>query len=120
MASHDYFGAGSTQSTSAVSRVLRSTDRGKTWRQTAELRDQFWSNLFVHRGRLYLLGTTSEYGRVVIRASHDGGVIWSDPSYLTNDSNYHTAPVPMAVHKGRIWRAMKYHRRVRGGSSRRW
>ena len=48
VASHDYFGAGSTQSTSAVSRVFRSTDRGKTWRQTAEMRDQFWSNLFVH------------------------------------------------------------------------
>jgi hypothetical protein len=109
VASHDYFGAGSTQSTSAVSRVFRSTDRGATWRQTAELRDQFWSNLFVHRGRLYLMGTTSEYGRVVIRASQDGGATWTDASYLTSDSNYHTAPVPVAVHRGQIWRAMEYH-----------
>lgn len=109
VASHDYFGAGSTESTSAVTRIFRSADRGKTWRKTGELQDQFWSNLFVHRGRLYLMGTTSEYGRVVIRASSDGGITWSDPSYLTNEPNYHTAPVPVAVHSGRIWRAMEYH-----------
>lgn len=109
VASHDFFGPGSSQSTSAVSRVFRSTDRGLTWRQTAELRDQFWSNLFVHRGKLYLMGTTCEYGKVVIRASSDGGSTWTPPAYLTSEPNYHTAPVPMAIHGGRIWRAMEYH-----------
>ncbi len=109
VASHDFFGPGSTQSTSGVTRVFRSTDRGQTWSQTAELHDQFWSNLFVHRKRLYLMGTTGEYGRIVIRASRDGGRTWSDPSYLTPDPNYHTAPVPVAIHDGRIWRAMEYH-----------
>jgi hypothetical protein len=109
VASHDFFGPGSTQSTSAVTRVFRSTDRGRTWRQTAELHDQFWSNLFVHRGRLYLMGATCEYGRVVIRESRDGGENWSPASYLTSEGNYHTAPVPMSIYKGRIWRAMEYH-----------
>jgi len=109
VASHDFFGPGSTQSTSAVTRVFRSTDRGRTWRQTAEMHDQFWSNLFVHRGRLYLMGTTCEYGRVVIRESSDGGATWTPPSYLTSDPNYHTAPVTVAIHGGRIWRAMEYH-----------
>lgn len=109
VASHDFFGTGSTQSTSAVTRVFRSTDRGNSWRQTAEMRDQFWSNLFVHRRRLYLMGTTCEYGRVVIRASSDGGASWTPPAYLSSDPNYHTAPVPMAIHNGRIWRAMEYH-----------
>ncbi len=108
-ASHDFFGPGSTQSTSAVTRTFRSTDKGRTWNQTAEMRDQFWSNLFVHRGRLYLMGTTYEYGRIVIRASRDGGKTWSAPSYLTDEANYHTAPVPIAIHGGRIWRAMEYH-----------
>lgn len=109
VASHDFFGAGSTQSVSAVSRVFRSTDRGCSWKQTAEMRDQFWSNLFEHRGRLYLMGTTLEYGRIVIRSSRDGGATWSEASYLTQEGNYHTAPVPVAVHGGRIWRGMEYH-----------
>ncbi|MCL5744787.1 MAG: glycoside hydrolase [Acidobacteria bacterium] len=109
VASHDFFGAGSTQSTSAVTRVFRSTDRGRTWSQTAEISDQFWSNLFLHRGKLYLMGATAEYGRIVIRASSDGGRTWTQASYLTEDANYHTAPVPVALHGGRIWRAMEYH-----------
>jgi hypothetical protein len=109
VASHDFFGPGSTQSSSAVTRVFRSTDRGRSWRQTAELHDQFWSNLFLHRGRLYLMGTTYEYGRIVIRASSDGGLTWTPPAYLTTDTGYHTAPVPIAIHRGRIWRAMEFH-----------
>ena len=109
VASHDFFGPGSTQSTSAVTRVFHSIDRGRTWRQSAEMHDQFWSNLFVHRGQLYLMGATCNNGRVVIRKSSDDGATWTPPSYLTSDANYHTAPVTVVIHEGRIWRAMEYH-----------
>lgn len=109
VASHDFFGKGSTETESAVSRVFRSTDRGKSWTRSAEFSDQFWSNLFVHRGALYLMGTTYEYGRIVIRRSADNGVTWSEPSYITQDTGYHTAPVPMVEHQGRLWRGMEYH-----------
>ena len=109
VASHDFFGPGSTQSTSAVTRVFRSRDRGATWTRTAEFSDQFWSNLFVHRGKLYLMGTTYEYGRIVIRRSDDGGATWSAPALITAETGYHTAPVPIAIHKGRLWRAMEFH-----------
>lgn len=108
-ASHDFFGPASNQTTSGVTRVFRSEDRGRTWRRTAELQDQFWSGLFLHRGALYLMGTSCEYGRIVIRRSTDGGRGWSEPSFLTAEPNYHTAPVPPAVCKGRVWRAFEYH-----------
>lgn len=109
VASHDFFGKGSTSTESAVTRVFRSRDRGRSWRQAAEFRDQFWSNLFVHRDRLYVMGTTYEYGRIVIRRSTDNGLTWSAPSYLTREPNYHTAPMPVVEKDGRLWRAMEYH-----------
>ena len=108
VASHDFFGPKSGQSVSATTRIFKSTDRGNTWRQSAEMKDQFWSNLFVHRGQAYLMGTTYEYGRIVIRRSADGEK-WSEPGYLTSETGYHTAPVPVVEKGGRLWRAMEYH-----------
>jgi hypothetical protein len=107
--SHDLFGPNSTENTSGVTRVFVSRDRGATWRQTAELHDQFWSSLFVLHSNLYLLGITGQYGRIVIRRSLDEGATWSAPSYLTGDPGYHTAPVPVVVDRGRIWRAFEAH-----------
>jgi hypothetical protein len=109
VASHDFFGPASNQSHSGVTRIFRSEDRGRSWHRVAEFQDQFWSNLFLHRGALYLMGTTCEYGRIVIRRSNDGGRTWTGPSFLTTEPNYHTAPVPVVVYKGRVWRAFEYH-----------
>jgi len=55
------------------------------------------------------MGTTCEYGRIVARRSADGGRTWSEAAYLTEDTGYHTAPVPVLVHRGRIYRAFEYH-----------
>jgi hypothetical protein len=68
--------------------------------------------LFVHQGALYLMGTSREYGFCVIRRSLDGGATWTTPSdrntgLLFDDGKYHTAPVPVVIHKGRLWRAME-------------
>ncbi|MCC7498525.1 MAG: exo-alpha-sialidase [Bryobacterales bacterium] len=109
VASHDLFGPRSGENESATTRVFRSTDRGLSWAKTAEFKDQFWSNLFVHRKKLYLMGTASQYGQVVIRRSLDGGRSWSDASRLTTGGGYHTAPVPVVEYKGRLWRAMEIH-----------
>ncbi len=77
------------------------------------MKEQFWSNLFVHRGFIYLLGTNYEYGRIVIRrASATGagaGEKWSEASYLTTDTGYHTAPVPVVTHKGLLYRVFEFH-----------
>jgi hypothetical protein len=109
VASHDFFGPASNQDVSGVTRIFRSDDRGRSWQRAAELQDQFWSNLFVHRGALYLMGTSREYGRIVIRRSGDGGRTWTGPWFLTADANYHTAPAPVVVYQGRVWRAFEYH-----------
>lgn len=112
VASHDEFGPGSTESVRAVSHVFRSGDRGESWRRVATLEGAFWSSLFVHRGALYLMGTDRGYGSVVIRRSEDGGTSWTEPEdaqtgLLRTDGKFHCAPVPMVMHKGRLWRAME-------------
>ena len=109
LATHDLFGPKSGSRTSAETKVFVSHDRGATWKQISSFRDQFWSNLFVLKNRVYLMGTTAEYGRIVIRTSDDNGQNWSDAHYLTEDSGYLTAPVPMAIQNGVLYRAFEYH-----------
>jgi len=106
---HDFFGPKSTLSQAAV---FVSPDHGRTWRQTCGLDGQFWSTLFAHRGALYLLGTSREYGAGIIRRSTDGGRSWTAPKdsgsgLLLPAAKHHGAPVPVVVHHGRIWRAME-------------
>lgn len=111
VASHDFFGPKSTYDTSVV---FTSSDKGKTWSKRATIKGQWWSTLFVHANALYLMGTTKEYGDCVIRKSIDGGKTWTDPkdanSGLLIAGKYHCAPVPIAVHNGRLWRGMEEYR----------
>ena len=111
VASHDFFGPGSTEYEKAVTRVYRSSDRGKSWKQISEINGQFWSNLFVHKGDLYIMGTYSHYGNLIIRRSVDGGITWSEPenerSGIIMRGRYHTAPMPVLKHNGRLWRAFE-------------
>ena len=109
VASHDFFGPGSTRD---VTVVFSSIDRGQSWQRRAEIKGQWWSTLFVHRGALYILGTSAEYGFTVIRKSDDGGRTWTEPKddksgLLLGDGKYHCAPVPVVLHNGRLWRAME-------------
>ena len=110
VASHSFFGPGSTSDTMAV---FRSGDKGKTWEKLTDIKGQWWSNIFTHNGSLYIMGTSRHYGNAVIRRSDDGGKTWTTPKdkttgLLLDGGRYHTAPVPIVVHNGRIWRAMEY------------
>jgi len=109
VASHDLFGPGSTGDRTLV---FRSSDGGARWKRIAEITGQWWSTLFRRGPALYLMGTSRENGYTVIRRSDDGGATWTEPrdadsGLLLGDGPYHCAPVPVVVHRGRIWRAME-------------
>jgi len=121
VASHDFFGPKSPKDgfgRQNTTRIHRSDDGGKTWVRVADVKNAFWSSLFTHRDALYLLGCSAHFGDIVIRRSDDGGRTWTDPldeySGLLfrggqgyNPPNYHCAPVPVLVHRGRLWRAFE-------------
>jgi hypothetical protein len=58
------------------------------------------------------MGTDKHHGRIVIRRSTDAGETWTVPvsesaGLLTPAGQYHTAPVPVVEHQGRLWRAFE-------------
>lgn len=113
VASHDFFGPASKEFEQARSRLFRSSNHGRSWEQVAEIQGAFWSSLFVHREKLYLLGLDRHHGRVLIRRSEDGGDHWTDPKdsktgVLRTEPEYHCAPVPVLEHAGRLWRAFEW------------
>ncbi|MEZ6102962.1 MAG: sialidase family protein [Pirellulaceae bacterium] len=112
LAKCDEFGPSSSEHESAITHVFRSDDGGKRWRHVARIDGLFWSNIFVHRGGVYQMGTTKHHGLTVILRSDDKGVTWTKPvdaksGLLTPTGQYHTAPMPVIIHAGRIWRAME-------------
>jgi hypothetical protein len=111
VASHDHFGPNSTEHERAITAVYKSTNKGKSWEKISEINGQFWSNLFVHQNELYIMGTWKHHGNFIIRRSQDGGITWSEPTDSKNGlllkGEYHTAPMPVIVYNGRLWRAIE-------------
>ncbi len=108
----DEFGPGSTEHERAVTHVFRSEDRGASWKHVARIDGLFWASIFSHRGAVYLLGPEKHHGRLVILRSDDEGSTWTSPTdgqqgLLTSDGEYHTAPMPIISHQGRLWRAVE-------------
>lgn len=110
--SHDYFGPKTKEFETAITDIFVSDDKGATWQKNASLRGQFWSSLFYHNNAIYILGTCRHHGNIVIRKSTDGGQTWSNPYNAENgllvEGEYHTAPTPVLVHNGRIYKAFEY------------
>lgn len=116
LASHDFFGwrihhTRPKDELDRRARVYRSTDKGATWTQIADMPEMTWGTLFLNRGDLYILGMTTEYGQLVIRRSRDGGHTWTSPvdgkTGLLRRDRYHSSAVPVVTHGGRVWRAME-------------
>ena len=116
LSSHHLTGPDAPHATGGIKRIHVSADKGKTWSFRSELKGQFWSSLFLHKGIVYLIGTRGGVSDIVIRRSTDGGRTWTEPSDEKNGlllrkeggMGYHCAPVPVVFHKGRIWRAFEY------------
>lgn len=110
--SHDYFGPKTKEFETAITDIFVSDDKGASWQKAASLRGQFWSSLFYHNEALYIFGTCRHHGNIVIRKSTDNGATWSNPYDAENgliiEGEYHTAPTPVLVHNGRIWKAFEY------------
>jgi len=106
LASHDLFGPASMEHERAIGRLYKSNDRGESWQHLVDFNGFFWQGLFTHQGGTYLLGTDKHHGNVVIRRSADGGGTWTEPAIIA-EGEWHTAPMPVIVHKGRLWRAIE-------------
>ncbi len=78
--------------------LLRSTDGGKTWKQSSEL-PYYSAAPWLHKGALYLFvnkgGTKSRNDDLLLLKSTDGGTTWSEPVTLFQGHfwNCHTAMV---------------------------
>lgn len=121
LATHDYFGIGcprNHEGEEALTSVYRSEDDGTTWHAVTHLINAYWSNLFLHKGHVYLLGTSQQYGSIVIRRSTDGGFTWTHPvdektgnlfrgGFHHEPPNYHCAPMPVLQTDGRLYRAFE-------------
>ena len=94
--------------------IYRSGDDGETWKHITHVAHASWSNLFVHRSEVYLLGTSQSFGSIVIRRSEDGGYTWTHPKDSKSGRlfegapgmelpNYHCSAMPLLTHGGRMY-----------------
>jgi len=121
LATHDYFGPGcprNWQNEEHLTSVYRSENDGRTWYNVTHISGAFWTTLFLHMGAVYLLGTSQQYGSIVVRRSADGGNTWTHPADSKSGllfeggpfhepPNYHCAPVPVLKRNGRLYRAFE-------------
>ena len=111
LASMDVFQGGAPQD---LTLLFRSDDDGETWRYVSELFPCFWGKLFVHRGSLYMLSCSTEYGDLLIGRSDDGGETFSMPSVLLRGSSgfkqkgVHKNPQPVMRYRGRLWITLEW------------
>lgn len=95
--------------------IFRSDDEGKTWHYVSELMPCFWGKMFIHKGELYMLSCSTEYGDLLIGKSTDGGKTFSSPVTLLRGSNgkngnvgVHKNPQNIMHYNGRIYETLEW------------
>ncbi|MBR2020678.1 MAG: hypothetical protein IKA05_09810 [Clostridia bacterium] len=105
-----------------LSLIFRSDDDGESWHYVSELHPCFWGKLFVHRGVLYMLSVSTEYGDLLIGKSTDGGKTFSPPVALLRGFSailsptsgkfrrvgIHKNPQNLVLHKGRLYETLEW------------
>ncbi len=112
LSTHTEFGPNSQMNSKPKTLIYHSLDKGQTWTEISVLEGNCWSGLFVHNYEIYLMGVSKKYGDLIIRKSTDNGYSWTEPAdsqsgLLRNDFEYHSAPVPVVRHQGRLYRAVE-------------
>lgn len=110
LASMDVYGPQMAQN---LTLIFSSDDNGESWQYLSELYPCFWGKMFLHRGDVYMLGMSCEYGDILIGKSADGGKSFTPPVRLFSGANaremgFHKAPMPVISHGGRLYTAVEY------------
>ena len=112
LASMDLFAGNHPQN---LTLIFRSDDDGKSWRYVSELMPCFWGKLFLHKGEIYMLACSTEYGDLLIGKSLDGGKSFCAPVTLLRGSNgkngnsgVHKNPQNIFYHSGRIYETLEW------------
>ena len=94
--------------------IFRSDDNGTTWHYVSELMPCFWGKLFVHKGLLYMLACSTEYGDLLIGRSEDGGRTFCTPTVLLRGScsslkaGVHKNPQNILLYEGRLYETLEW------------
>ena len=112
LASMDLFEADAPQN---LTLIFRSDDDGKSWHYVSELMPCFWGKMFIHKGELYMLSCSTEYGDLLIGKSTDGGKTFSAPVCLLRGSGgkkghagIHKNPQNIVFFNGRIYQSLEW------------
>ena len=112
LASMDVYDAKSPQN---LTFIFRSDDNGESWHYVSELMPCFWGKLFIHKGELYMLSCSTEYGDLLIGKSGDGGKTFTTPVTLLRGSNgkngntgVHKNPQNIFRYGGRIYETLEW------------
>ena len=112
LASMDVYESKSPQN---LTLIFRSDDGGESWHYVSELMPCFWGKLFIHKGELYMLACSTEYGDLLIGKSTDGGKSFPSPVALLRGSNgkngntgVHKNPQNIFRHNGRIYETLEW------------
>ena len=98
-----------------LSILFYSDDEGKNWSYLNDLYPFYWGTLFYHKGKLYILGLSTEYGNLQIAYSEDEGKTWSAPtvilygsSVLCANGGMHRAPMQLVTYNHRLYTTCEY------------